>query len=712
LLALLSPVARAAAGSPLVRAMVDQGDIYHPLAWTPRQAYAFLNEVPALTAAGVTVRVPDWWSAPSRPRAQVRVTVGGAVPSQLGTRAVLDFSAHLAIDGEALSADECRAVLEATDGLVLIKGRWVEAAGDPLRQALERWKGVERAAREKGVSFHEAMRLLAGSAIDGDAAAALPEGDGVRSWSRIEPGPWMKSVLDGLRAPESLASLGALSEDPDGDLRATLRPYQRVGVQWLWWAHELGLGVCLADDMGLGKTLQVLALLVLRKRAFARSPALIVLPASLVANWKAEAARFCPRLVVLVAHAASAGAAAVAALRAGDIDAADAVLTTYGALSRIPWLCDREWGLVVLDEAQAIKNPGARQTRIVKGLRGRARLALTGTPVENRLGDLWSLFDFLAPGLLGTGKEFGAAVKRMASRGHDAYGPLRRLVRPYMLRRSKTDKRIIADLPDKTEMTAYCGLTKPQAVLYQRGVDELAALLEEREGIQRRGAILAALLQFKQICNHPSQWLGDGVWAPEGSGKFARLRELCEPIAARQEKALIFTQFRAITEPLAAFLAPIFGRAGLVLHGSVPVKHRQALVDSFQDERGPPFFVVSLKAGGTGLNLTAASHVIHFDRWWNPAVENQATDRAFRIGQKRNVVVHKFVCRGTVEERIDALVASKRVLADAIQDEGAEAHLTELSNEDLLRMVALDLAVAMSESSGDERAGPRAAKGR
>jgi non-specific serine/threonine protein kinase len=364
---------------------------------------------------------------------------------------------------------------------------------------------------------------------------------------------------------------------------------------------------------------------------------------------------------------------------------------------RTAWLREREWGLAVLDEAQAIKNPGARQTRAAKAVRARVRVALTGTPVENRLGDLWSLFDFLQPGLLGGAKEFGAAARRMAAREQDGYRPLRRLLGPYILRRLKTDRRIIADLPDKTEVTAFCALTRVQAVLYQRAVDDLAQALEEREGIQRRGAILASLLRLKQICNHPSQFLNDGAWAPDASGKLARLREIAEAVAARQEKMLVFTQFREMSGPLASFLASVFGQPGLLLHGSIPVAQRKGLVDAFQAETGPPFFVLSLKAGGTGLNLTAASHVVHYDRWWNPAVENQATDRAFRIGQKKNVVVHKFVCRGTVEERIDALMAGKRALAEAVVESEGEVRLTELKDEELMRLVSLDLGTALGE---------------
>jgi SNF2 family DNA or RNA helicase len=361
-------------------------------------------------------------------------------------------------------------------------------------------------------------------------------------------------------------------------------------------------------------------------------------------------------------------------------------------------MAKKKWELVVLDEAQAIKNPGARQTRAVKALGGRGRIALTGTPVENRLGDLWSLFDFLDPGLLGSAREFGAFVKRLGARESERYAPLRRLIQPYLLRRLKTDRRVVADLPDKTEVVAYCGLARTQAALYQRAVDELAAeLARAQQGIKRRGMVLSYLMRFKQICNHPSHWLRDGAWAEAESGKLARVRELCEGIAARQEKALVFTQFREATAPLAGFLAEVFGRPGLVLHGETRVAERSKLVARFQEDERVPFFVLSLKAGGTGLNLTAASHVIHFDRWWNPAVENQATDRAYRIGQRRNVMVHKLVCRGTVEERIDELIEAKQGLADQVTDGAGERMLTELSDAELMDMVALDLARATQD---------------
>jgi non-specific serine/threonine protein kinase len=353
--------------------------------------------------------------------------------------------------------------------------------------------------------------------------------------------------------------------------------------------------------------------------------------------------------------------------------------------------------LVVLDEAQAVKNPAAKQTRTVKQLRAEARIALTGTPIENRLSDLWSIFDFINPGLLGSSKEFSSFVKRLTDRPQNPYGPLRDLVRPYILRRLKTDKSIIADLPDKTEVKTFCPLSRKQAALYQQAVGDLARQLDDVDGVKRRGIVLAFLMRLKQICNHPSQWLGDGAWAEDDSGKFARLRDIAEVLAARQEKSLIFTQFKETTAPLAAFLGSVFGRPGLVLHGETEVRKRKDLVRQFQEDEHVAFFVLSVKAGGTGLNLTAASHVIHFDRWWNPAVENQATDRAFRIGQNKNVLVHKFICRGTVEDRIDQMIESKQQLAGDFLGVGADMVLTEMKDEELLSLVSLDLAAAMKE---------------
>jgi non-specific serine/threonine protein kinase len=375
----------------------------------------------------------------------------------------------------------------------------------------------------------------------------------------------------------------------------------------------------------------------------------------------------------------------------------DLVITSYGSLLRIPWMAEVPWRLAVLDEAQAIKNAAAKQTRAVKKLQAGARLALTGTPVENRLGDLWSIFDFINPGLLGSAKEFTGFTKRLAGHPDGSFRPLRELVRPYILRRLKTDRAVITDLPEKVEVKRFCPLSRRQAALYEQAVKELKEHLEEASGIRRKGVVLSFLMRFKQICNHPSQWLGDGGWSEDDSGKWASLRDIAEVVAAKQEKMLVFTQFREMTGPLASFLGSVFERPGLVLHGETEVKKRQDLVRRFQEDETVGFFVLSLKAGGAGLNLTAASHVVHFDRWWNPAVENQATDRAFRIGQTKNVLVHKFICRGTVEEKIDELIESKRKLSQDLLEGGADMLLTEMRDDELMQLVALDLNKALKE---------------
>ncbi|MCF7708202.1 MAG: DEAD/DEAH box helicase [Verrucomicrobia bacterium] len=686
LINLLSPVYRASERADFVKELVDSGDVFHPLAWTPGEAYRLLKNVPVLEESGLLVRLPDWWR--KRPRPRVSVTIGDKGQGRFNAGSMLDFKVGLALGDESLTEKEWRRIMESEDGLAYIKGQWIEVDREKLSEALEHWKQVEAEAAERGLSFIEGMRLLAGAPADLDVERSPEAGE--REWSFVDAGKWLSDVLSGLRNPEGLDG-----KVDDKDFRGKLRHYQEVGRNWLWFLSRLGLGACLADDMGLGKTIQVLSLLLaLKQEKTSEKPSLLVLPASLLSNWKAEIKRFAPTLEAVFVHPSETDKAAIAAMArspAGIYSKADVVLTTYGMLLRQKWLLDVKWRLVILDEAQAIKNPSARQTRTVKQLDADARIALTGTPIENRLSELWSLFDFLCPGLLGSGAKFKDFVKALDARAHDRYAPLRNLIGPYVLRRLKTDKSIITDLPDKTEMKAFCGLTKKQAALYGKSVKELALALREIEGINRRGLVLAYLMRFKQICNHPSQFIGDGGYESSESGKFERLRIICEEIASRQEKLLVFTQFREMTEPIAAFLGGVFGREGLVLHGGTTVKKRRALIEMFQNEGGPPFFVLSLKAGGIGLNLTAASHVIHFDRWWNPAVENQATDRTFRIGQHKNVVVHKFICRGTVEEKIDALIDEKINLADDILKAGAESMLTEMSNEELLNVVSLDI---------------------
>ncbi len=638
LLALLLPVQRASETCSWLRPMVDEGEIFHPLRWTPGEAARLLTSVPDLERAGVMVRMPPSWRANRPPRPKVTGTVGARKPSALGLEGVLDFQMEVTLDGETLTEKEIAALLSGTDSLVLLRGQWVEVDRERLERSIVQFREAEELAERDGLSFVAAMRMVAGAAVadePGDVAAA--------DWSQVSAGPWLAETLQKLRSPNGQTPAA------DPPLRGTLRPYQRAGLHWLQLLSGLGLGACLADDMGLGKTIQVLALLTAQRG----KPSLLVAPASLLANWAAEVEKFAPDLNIAVVHPS---AMTPQQIKEFSPDGLDLAITSYGSLLRIPTLGTIEWRHAILDEAQAIKNPSAKQTRAVKALKATSRIALTGTPVENHLGDLWSIFDFINPGLLGSAKQFSRYVKSLADRETNQYGPLRELVRPYILRRMKTDKTIISDLPDKTEVKAWCGLTRKQAALYEQSVKDLEKALQETEGIERRGIVLAMLMRLKQICNHPSQWLHDNAWDEADSGKLARLREIAEVVASRQEKMLVFTQFREMTAPLSEFLGTVFGRPGLVLHGETAVRGRRDLVQKFQDDETVPFFVLSLKAGGSGLTLTAASHVVHFDRWWNPAVENQATDRAFRIGQKRNVLVHKFVCRGTVEEKIDQLI--------------------------------------------------------
>jgi non-specific serine/threonine protein kinase len=690
LIRLLTPLQRAAECCGWVRQLVDSGEIYRPTAWPIARAHELLTSVPQLEECGLSVRVPDWWKA--RPRPQVRVNIERRGVARVGLDAMLDFNVGVALGDKSLSAEEIAALLVGGDGLVLLKGQWVEVDRQKLKQALEHWRAVEQRAGNGQISFIEGMRLLAGAPAD---LSLDPHTAAEQSWMHIDAGSGLRATLAGLRDPARLEAI-----DAGTALRATLRPYQSEGVGWLRFLTALNLGACLADDMGLGKTLQVLALL-LNMRQTAEDvagPSLLVVPASLLGNWRSEAARFAPTLNLSFLHPAECEAATIERIAAAPVTElrdVDLAVTTYSMLHRQPWLRQLDWRLIILDEAQAIKNAGTQASKAIKQLSARSRIALTGTPVENRLGDLWSLFDFLNPGLLGSAAVFKSFVRQLERREPPSYAPLRQLVGPYILRRMKTDRNVIADLPEKTEAQCFCALSRTQARLYQQAVETMRVAISSMNGMARRGLVLQTLMRLKQICNHPSQRTGDGGYARADSGKFLRLAELCEELAERQERILVFTQFREIIDPLVEHLAGIFGHPGLCLHGGTAVAARKAIVERFQADDGPPFLVLSLKAGGTGLNLTAASQVIHFDRWWNPAVENQATDRAFRIGQKRPVLVHKFVTRGTIEERIEALIADKRKLADDILKTDGEVKLTELADEQLLELVRLDVQRAL-----------------
>lgn len=701
---LLTPVRTAASRSECVGQMLTTRAIFQPQAWTVSQAYRFLNDVAIMEDAGLSVRVPDWWKSRRQARPQVQVRIGEQRASAVGLDSLLDFSASLAVDGAPLTEEERRRLMAATDGLTLLRGKWVEVDQQKLTEALKQWKELQEEHAD-GISFLEGMRLLAGTPLQATGSVS----DDVLQWSSVTSGKWLTEVLQQIRDPNGIQGC-----EPGAGLQATLRPYQADGVRWLWFMTQLGLGACLADDMGLGKTIQVIDLIVRLKdsgtsttsgkksggkQSHSAAPFLLIVPASLIGNWKQELDRFAPQLKVFLAHRSECDAATldrIAKNPATELAGYDVVITTYTLVRRSTWPLDVHWKMVVLDEAQAIKNAGSAQSRSVRKLKASGRIVLTGTPVENQLGDLWSLFDFCVPGLLGTVKQFRDFLKNMTkSQNSGAVSALRRLVRPYILRRMKTDPGIVPDLPDKTEVAVECGLSKKQAVLYEKLIFDVEKQLKHSDGIQRKGLVLSMLMRLKQLCNHPDQFLDQKAFDPADSGKFLRLRTVCEPICERQEKLLVFTQFQSMCEPLAEFLAGVFRKPGLVLHGAVPVAKRKDLVRQFQERDDVPFFVISVKAGGTGLNLTAASHVVHFDRWWNPAVENQATDRAYRIGQKKNVLVHKFVCKGTLEERIDRMIRDKQSLADDVLGEGGERLLTEMSDSELLKFVALDVTRAM-----------------
>lgn len=697
---LLEPVQRVALECPLIHDLLESRALFSPQAWSIQQAFAFLSAVPRIEQGGVIVRVPNWWNSSRPPRPSIQVRVGQKKKASLGLVETLDFDVHVAFQGEPLSKEELSQLLAVREGMTLLRGQWVQVDQQRLSEAMNQWTLLER-QHASGISFLEGLRLLSGTSL-----GETRMDEGIREWTRIEPGEWLNEILQTLRDPS-----GVVQIDPHQGLNATLREYQVDGVRWLWFITQLGLGACLADDMGLGKTIQVISLLLQSKSGGIKQPgggkstrqaslsdeskstmpSLLIVPTSLLGNWQREVERFAPDLKMFIAHRSHQDAATLKRIAADpvrELAEYDLVATTYGLARRDTWMADVPWRFLVLDEAQAIKNSGSSQTKAIKKLQAQGRIVLTGTPVENHLGDLWSLFDFCSPGLLGTATQFKKFLNRDDNQG---IASLRKLVRPYILRRLKTDPNIAPDLPDKTEMRVDCGLTATQSALYQKIVAELEKVLDTASGIQRRGMILSVLMQLKQLCNHPDLYLKREAFGHDTSGKYLELQAICETICEKQEKLLVFTQFQSMCQPLDDFLSTIFGRRGLVLTGKTAAGNRSKLVAQFQEESGPPYFVISVKAGGTGLNLTQASHVVHFDRWWNPAVEDQATDRAFRIGQKRNVLVHKFVCRGTLEEKIDKMIRDKKSISQELFSDEGELNLTEMSNQQLLQFVSLDI---------------------
>ncbi len=632
------------------------------------QAYSFLTqEAVVLDQMGFGLLLPSWWV---RKGVQPRFSASAHVKSPAMTGGgglsmddLVHFEWEIALGEEKISLKELEDLARLKTPLVKIRGQWVHLHPDDIAQAL---KFLQSASLSEG-TVRDAIQLSLGRT----------------------PGPWeletgtvtaegaIAALLDRLNGRAAFSEL----ECPER-FQGTLRPYQVRGYSWLGFLRRWGLGACLADDMGLGKTIQALALIQHDRHTNGKKPVLLVCPTSVMNNWEKEAARFTPDLPTMIHH----GNARNKGNRfQHEAEKNALVISSYSLLYRdFEMFKSVSWSGIILDEAQNIKNADTKQSRAARALQAEYRIALTGTPVENNVGDLWSIMEFLNPGLLGKREEFKKKffIPIQALRDQEAVLRLKRLTGPFVLRRLKTDRSIIADLPEKMEMKVFCNLTKEQASLYAAVVEDMESALDSAQGIERKGLILAVLSKLKQICNHPAQFLGDRSALPGRSGKLARLTEMLEEILAVGDRTLIFTQFAAMGTLLREYLQYQFGQEVLFLCGQVAKKSRDAMIERFQSENGPSIFVLSLKAGGTGLNLTRANHVFHFDRWWNPAVENQATDRAFRIGQTKNVQVHKFLCVGTMEERIDQMIESKKEIAEGVVGTG-EGWLTELSTAEL-----------------------------
>ena len=645
-------------------------------------AHHFLAHVAAdLDRAGFGVLLPTGWRA-GPARLGLAAAGGHAerpdgvvdVGARIGKDDLVDFSWRLAVDGEELTNEEMDALVRAKAPLVRLRGRWAALDPDRLRDGLA-FLAERRDRPTVGDVLHLAITH------PDDVPAPLPV-ESLRLDGELGDLLAGGSTLEPLDAPDTV--------------RATLRPYQRRGLSWLAFLAGLRLGGVLADDMGLGKTLQVLALEAHERAGEAPGPTLLVCPTSVVSTWRREAERFVPELRVAVHHGATRSDPATAAADA------DLVVTSYGTLVRdTDALSDVAWHRVVLDEAQMVKNNRSRGARAVRRLDAGHRLALTGTPVENRLAELWSIMDAVNPGMLGSATAFREryAVPVERHGRTDVAEDLRRRTRPFLLRRLKTDPAVVDDLPEKIETVERCGLTSEQASLYRTVVDQMLDRIDDvAPGMERRGRVLAAMTKLKQVCDHPALLLHDGSPMGRRSGKIARLEEILAEVLAAGDRALLFTQFAAFGDMLAPHLAARFDTEVAWLHGGVSRKARDTMVERFQSGDGPSLFLLSLRAGGTGITLTAAQHVVHLDRWWNPAVEDQATDRAFRVGQRRTVGVRKLVCAGTLEERIDDLIADKRALADLAVRDG-EDWLTDLSTDELAKVLTLD---AEPEEPGDD----------
>ncbi|UDQ98909.1 SNF2-related protein [Lentisphaerota bacterium WC36G] len=738
LIELLKPLSKVSIESEFLQELIASKKIYKPMYLNSDMAYNFLCLSELLDQYNIALKFPDIWKKkrPKRVSLEVNFSLNSCSEkndNKVGFNSMLKFSLKRCLGKLSLTDEEFSQILEQSKNtnLIQFKGEWIIVEPEKIAELTSNWDKL-RKINSQGIPFFTGLRLIANSQANKFLNTKQATDNNIYNDCESLSAKYneninltfddkLKDILNNINASE--LDLSTLPRN----IEQTIRHYQRDGVKWLWKMSQLGLGCCLADDMGLGKTLQVLTFLELQRLQFKNKNkySLLIVPASLLKNWQNEGQKFTPHLKMKIFHAMELTAEQKEIVTNDpeyfiQKNNLSCIITTYQMLQRMPKLHKINWQNIIIDEAQAIKNPNSIQSKTVRNLSGKFKIALTGTPIENSVFDLWSLFDFINPTLLGDENSFKNYLKELNNQANLKpannqlidYSKLSTITTPFIMRRLKTNKAIISDLPDKSEVNVYCSLEKKQLQLYQRAVKSLAIELQESQkknsefdidqskdshnyidknddkNNQRNGLIFKYLMAFKQICNHPAHFTGSDNYALNESGKFIQLAKIAQKIAERSEKVLVFTQFKEMIEPIYEVLAPIFESEGLILHGGTTVKDRAKLVEKFQNDKNISFFVLSLKAAGTGLNLTSANHVIHFDRWWNPAVENQATDRAYRIGQHRNVLVHKFVTENSIEERIAELIDQKSTMAENLFSYSAEKLLADMNNDELINFIS------------------------
>ena len=662
LLHLLSVIFKASSKSKLLSNLIEEGQLFNPTYLKTDEAYDLLKNSQYFKECGIGFRFPSWWK--KKNKIHTSATIGNKMNRGISMKYLLSVDLNFVLENQTLSEKEIKELLEFEEGLINFKGKWIEIDHKALKKLLDSYKKFEE-EYGNGINFKDYLKL---QKQDNNEEEILDE-------LEFNNGMWLEEFKS--HTQKNCETL-PLSNNFNG----ILRKYQKDGYYWLNQMMSLGFGSCLADDMGLGKTVQILALISSLFDKNKIKNVLLVVPASLVGNWIAEKDKFTPSISIFVLKDKE------ELLKEMDYSKKGLYITTYSMVDLRESIINQKWDVVILDEAQAIKNSNTKQSKAIKSLNCNNRIVMTGTPIENSLMDIWSLFDFINPGLLGNKNEF----KKIISKTKDnpkIYSSLRTVMEPFILRRLKTDRTIIKDLPKKIESDYYVELSKKQVLIYKKLNEQIEKSLLENEGIAKKGLILSSILKSKQICNHPSQFLKDDSFKEKDSGKFLALRQIVETVKEKKEKVLVFTQYKAMVKPLEQYLSSIFESEGLSIDGSVNSNERTKRVNSFNNDGNYPFMVITIKAGGTGLNLTSANHVIHFDRWWNPSVENQATDRAFRIGQKKVVNVYKFICSGTIEDKINEIILSKKELSTKIIGGGEESTvswITQMDNSELLEL--------------------------